>query len=162
MNLSNFSLLGGTSSTLRIFLGGTSEKTHPVGAHCKITMLSFNRPFLPLWFWWRTVLSTMCKPCVSDSNSQIWRFHNTKESQKHQIKYYWGFSFHKIGEETQELVALVAITQCLSSILRRTTTRATRVEDQMSNRERCCVLTDDWPLKRFKRFFGFVCLCFYI
>ena len=30
MNLSNFSLLGGTSSILRIFLGGTSEKTHPV------------------------------------------------------------------------------------------------------------------------------------
>ena len=30
MNLSNFSLLGGTSSILRISLGGTSEKTHPV------------------------------------------------------------------------------------------------------------------------------------
>ena len=30
MNLSHFSLLGGTSSILRIFLGGTSEKTHPV------------------------------------------------------------------------------------------------------------------------------------
>ena len=28
--LSNFSLLGGTSSILRTFLGGTSEKTHPV------------------------------------------------------------------------------------------------------------------------------------
>ena len=28
--LSHFSLLGGTSSILRTFLGGTSEKTHPV------------------------------------------------------------------------------------------------------------------------------------
>ena len=28
--LSSFSLLGGTSSILRTFLGGTSEKTHPV------------------------------------------------------------------------------------------------------------------------------------
>ena len=28
--LSNFSLLGGTSSILRTFLGGTSKKTHPV------------------------------------------------------------------------------------------------------------------------------------
>ena len=28
--LSNFSLLGGTSSILRIFLGGTSQKRHPV------------------------------------------------------------------------------------------------------------------------------------
>ena len=28
--LSSFSLLGGTSSLLRTFLGGTSEKTHPV------------------------------------------------------------------------------------------------------------------------------------
>ena len=28
--LSNFSLLGGTSSILRTFLGGTSQKNHPV------------------------------------------------------------------------------------------------------------------------------------
>ena len=30
--ISNFSLLGGTSSILRTFLGGTSQKNHPVGA----------------------------------------------------------------------------------------------------------------------------------
>ena len=50
-----------------------------IGAHGKITILVFIGHFLPLCFWWRcTVLSTICKPCPSDSNSQIWRFHNTK------------------------------------------------------------------------------------
>ena len=34
--LSNFSILGGTSSVLRIFLGGTSEKIHPVVFNVKL------------------------------------------------------------------------------------------------------------------------------
>lgn len=34
--------------------------------------------FFASFFWWRTVLSTICNPCFSDSNSQIWRFHNTR------------------------------------------------------------------------------------
>ena len=41
MNLSHFSLLGGTSSILRIFLGGTSEKTHPVSILCKSPEFSY-------------------------------------------------------------------------------------------------------------------------
>ena len=36
VNLVMFSLLGGTSSTLKTFLGGTSEKTHPVAPWCYI------------------------------------------------------------------------------------------------------------------------------
>ena len=35
MNLSHFSPLGGTSSILRTFLGGTSQKRHPV--HCSLS-----------------------------------------------------------------------------------------------------------------------------
>ena len=53
--LSNFSLLGGTSSILRTFLGGTSQKNHPVYGSYEHVTHSYDR-FLAVvgyyGYWW--------------------------------------------------------------------------------------------------------------
>ena len=53
VNLVIFSLLGGTSSILRTFLGGTSEKNHPVPYHAAsntivIIAITFSATEIPI------------------------------------------------------------------------------------------------------------------
>ena len=65
VNLVIFSLLGGTSSILRTFLGGTSEKNHPVYGTCHLfaclpwDLQLFPRLY-PLFLPWKLYLLSIC------------------------------------------------------------------------------------------------------